>query len=518
MPVMEFKRTKRPADNVLVAATAVDVTDQGQLAKLRMATMVSKTRTNRAWEWYDKIGEIRFGINKSARQAGTAVLVPVQRVGTTLGKPVIGNTSVNEVIAGIWSPNGGLRHLIQSFYKLMRMHGQGHLIRLRNDDGSHGGYEFISDEELIVEELTKRGEFALFRSTLPTSGANGMISEELKRSTWVEIKPEDYLGRVWYPHPKHSDMPDSPMYALDDVCEELYLLTLNVKAKLRSRLALAGILYVPSEVSEVMQTKGTEDDQTRYSNDAVIDAIIKTLMHNVQHHGDASSQFPIIVRGPGEHAQNLVHITIPSDIYEVDIKLREEALGRVLHGLDIMPETVTGTGNSNHWGAWSQRDDDLKTNVIPDLEMLAWTLEQLVLVPELERMGEPTDAIGLWFDTTSATSRPNLAEDARQGQQAGVVSGAGYMALAGIDPEHAMPPDEYVRWLGAKIGDPYLATFGLPIAEKIDWEKVTVKSSQPTGPDPQSAPPSPVSPARPGSDGQIGKTDSNKSKSQRPAA
>ena len=514
MPVKEFRRSSASRmPNEMVAAATVDVTNPNQMLKLRAVHVVSKTRTNRAWDWYDKIGEVRYSLNKSAKVAGHAVLHPVKRRGATLGAKIENGSVIDPIVAGIWSPNGGQRGLIETFYKLMRMHGQAHLIRLpRNSDSSSGGYDFISDEELDVDAD------GVWRITLPISMMAGFSDTDLKKATRVKIEPEDYLGRVWVPHPKYSDMPDSPMYALDTVCEELHLLTLGVKAKLMSRLALAGVWYIPSEVSEVNKSYTTQEENApRYSTDEVINAIILSLLHNVTSHGDASAQFPIIMRGPGDQAENVRFITIDQQVFEIDIRLREEALTRILQGLDSKPEAVKGNSESNHWNTWATSADDLRENVMPDLEMLCWTLEQLIIVPEAERLGIDVEEVGLWFDLASATARPNLGEDARLGRDGGYVSGKGARELNGISEEYAPSEEEYVRWLGAKMGDPYLATFALPVQAKIDFEKVGMANDPTPGPDPLPKP-GKVGPGNPGSDGTTGKTDTNKPRSKRPAA
>lgn len=515
MAVMEFKRrSKGSAVPEIAAAAAFNISNPRELSKLRSIVTVSKARTNNCWDWYDKIGEIRYAVNRNAKVAGHAVLGAYERKGTDFGDALPLSSKAQQILAGVWSPNGGQRHLIQSFFRLMRMPGQAHLIRLpRGPKGESGGYEFISDNEISVEDGI------CYRQTLPVAQLAGFSEKEIKESTRVEIAPEDYLGRVWMPHPQYSDMPDSPMYALDDVCEELYLLTAGVKAKLKSRLLSAGVWYIPSEVSEVQRSGLTQDDGDKpaFSSDAVMNAFITALVSNRVSFDDALAFFPILVRGPGEQADNFQFKIPDLAILEVDIRLREEALGRVLHGLDAKPSSVKGNADTNHWGAWADRDEDLKENVIPDLEMLAWTIEQLVLVPELEAAGEPTDNVGVWFDLSEATSRPNVGEDARQGYEMGAVSGEGFRHYVGIDDQYEPSEEEYVRWLGQKIGDPYLATYGLKIAGSIDWDKVAVKSDQAPGPEPEPKP-GRVGPGNPGADGTTGKNDSSKPRSQRPAA
>jgi hypothetical protein len=66
--------------------------------------------------------------------------------------------------------------------------------------------------------------------------------------------------------------------------------------------------------------------------------------------------------------------------------------------------------------------------------------------------------------------------------------------MSGV-PEDDAPSDiEYIRMAGWKMGDPYLATYGMPEAKKFDWEKI---GSKKTGPAPDStAPDSKVQPGK----------------------
>ena len=80
--------------------------------------------------------------------------------------------------------------------------------------------------------------------------------------------------------------------------------------------------------------------------------------------------------------------------------------------------------------------------------------------------------------------KTNIAEDARQLHDRIVVSSKAARRMSGVEETDAPTEEEYVRQLGVAAGDPYLATFGLSIADKIDWEKVSVQPK--TGPDAKS--------------------------------
>lgn len=504
MALMRFRRPKTE-DQQLTAAALVNVSDPNELRKLQSIQMHAALGSSNAWKWYDAIGELHYGISRTANVAGHAGLQPRERSGTGVGAPVT-DRDLLEIYESIWSPFGGLRHLIASYFRIMKLKGHVHLVR-NIVGGEFMGYDFVSDDELVFEGDTVQ------RVTLPgASSGTGTRAE----SFTTRIAPEDYIGRAWTPHPRYSEMPDSPMGSLDVICEELHLLTLGIRSKLLSRLAQAGILYVPSEVSEVVRQPATDQAQDPvFHNDQVINAIISAMVRNMQSSGDATSIVPIILRGPAEFSEALRHIVFDTNIAELDMRLREEAVKRLLVGLDLMPSSVTGSGDSNHWSAWADRDEELRSNITPVLEQFCWVVQMLIVGPEMERRGINIDHV-TWYDLSGATSRPNIGEDAKAVALQGGLSPDSLRQLVGIGDEHKMSDEEYVRWLGAKIGSPYLATFGLGVAERIDWDKVT-PAPQPPGPD-QTVPPEGRAGPGKGTPGAPGNSESDTPKARRPAA
>lgn len=484
------------------SAATVDLADQNNIRKLQVIKSRTTSDTTRAWEWYDGIPELHYGINHCAYVAGHAEFLPKQVSAGQKVKPET-NKRLLSVYDEIWSPHGGTRGLIEQFFRLMKLKGHAHLLHIPD-----GGYDFVSDDELTFDENRIR------RFTLPLT--SGMSSAE-RDSFAIDILPGDYLGRVWRPHPRWLEIPDSPMKSLDPICEQLDLMTKGVRARLMSRIAMAGILFVPSEISEVIATPSIAS--TVFSRDKVIQSIVGAYMANVENHTDAIATMPFILRGPAILAEAIRFITTDRDIVEMDMKLRDEAANRMLQGLDIQPSVVQGNGDSNHWSAWADRDEELRSQISPDLEMLCFALDVLLINPLAEQRRVPQgviDASRCTFDLSGATARPNLAEDSRQAYDRFSVGAEGVRKMSGISDEFAPDEQEYVRMVGVKAADPYLATFGLPVAEKIDWDKVVALRPKP-GPEAVSPGGKPKAGPGVGSPGAPGKGESDAPKSKRPA-
>jgi hypothetical protein len=506
MAVLKFSRNRGDQSvEQLVAAQQVDIGELKNIKRLQTIKQRTTADTPRAWDWYDSIPELHYGVDHSARVAGHAEIIPKRLVnGQYTGD--VKSRQLMSLYEEIWSPHGGQRGFIEQFFRLMKIKAHAHLIRLDED---MGGYDWVSDDELTYED----GKIKRF--TLPVTAS--MSTEE--KDSYAEIIPrERYLGRVWKPHPRYLELPDSPMKALDTVCEELVILTKSVRARLMSRLAMAGILFVPSEMSDVVGAPKGQDGA--FSNDRVINAIVSIMMRNMTNHDDAIATMPIILRGPGNISEALRFITTDREIYDMDMQLRGEAAQRMLQGLDIQPSVVSGNGDSNHWAAWADRDEELRSQIVPDLEMLCFAIQVLLIQPlALERNVRESlfDTHRTMFDLSGAAARPNLAEDARAGYDRFAVSDAGVRKMSGIPDEFKPDDQEYIRMVGLKIGDPYLATFGLAEAENLDWEKIIVK--QEPGPDatrPDGKPK--VGPGDGRTPGAPGNSDSDAPKSRRPAA
>lgn len=497
----------------VVASAFIDIRDDVDAAYLRATVGATKAKSARPWDWYEKIGEVEQAISRSARLAGYAELGAYQ-LGPD-GKPGERLTTgrAAEIVAGIYSPYGGVRYLIDRFYTLMKVPADSYLIRNRDPDtGQVDGYDFISADEIDTASLADitRGDRPMTmikRITLPARASSS--GEQQSRFT-IDIRPGDFLGRVWAPGHRFVDQAESRLNALDTECEVLHLLTQNMKSKLLSRFALGGILFLPSEISDVLVAKPGAPGE--FVNDTVTNQLISSMLANVSNHGSAAGALPIILKGPGQFGEMIRHIIEDRVIDTTDLALRSELIDRILVGLDVQQNAVQGVGSqTNHWGAWAVQDEERRVAVAPDLEMMCWALTRLVLHAELMGSPEARAELGstvVWYDLTDAATKANQTEDARQAGDQGTINQAAVRRMQGIPESDALTGDEYIRFVGLKCQNPYLAVWKMPEAEGIDWEAAGVTKP---GPAPSAAPDSPVGPGV----GQPGSPDSNDSDTPR---
>ena len=506
-------------DVELVASAVVDVTTPDDLAYFRSVIQHQQRQNRKPWQWYSELGEVHYALSRGARIAGYVRLGAYKLdANGNPGKQITGDTVEARVARRLSSPYGGTRALAERYFTLMKVPAECWLVRLRVD-GEIVGYDFVGAEEwdlASVEEAMRsrklKPDAKVRRITMPAAKGGGGTALS------IEIEARDILGRVWRPSARWIDMADSSLLSNETNCDLLSLLTKGLRAKLLNRLIANGVWYVPSELNDIRTAAPTgEGEERQLSSNKVVDKLLKSAIHGITNPGDPTSALPNFVVGPAAHSEAFRHITADLQVYDVEMKLRQELIDRILMGLDVQPQDVKGMGDSNHWSAWAVSDDERRVNVQPEIETMCWALTEMVLRAEMREAGLPAGRISntiIWYDMTRANVKTNLAEDARQASDRGQISDSGARLLTGIDESLAPSEDERIRWVGRQIRDPYLATFGLKRASEIDWGKVGAGK----GNGPQANSPADKPKAGPGNDsGAPGKSESNTPRKLRPA-
>ena len=199
----------------------------------------------------------------------------------------------------------------------------------------------------------------------------------------------------------------------------------------------------------------------------------------------AAGAIPIILQGNEKDGAAIRHIVMDRTIDRVEMELRAELRQNIAMGQNLPSESQTGLGNSTHFQLWGITDDAYQGHLLPKAQRWANSITREYLWPGLRsyRKEYRLENDPMWTeaeirrrvviaDGASVVTKPNLAEDRRQLHDRLVISDDALRSSSGSTDADIPEPDEYVRQLGRKINNPYLATFGLDIARSIDWEKV----------------------------------------------
>ncbi len=508
-----LRKNRQPATapEALTAALRLSVTDPNEFLRHRDSGILAAQ--DKAWTYYGKIGEIHTPLNHAAKEVGSARL----RAARYDGKPV-DRIEVQDLVDALQAKNGGQAGLLRSYYLIRKVIGEGYLIGY--EEKGDIWFDFVSPDEIVTSNdaggmVGRQGaRGSLKRRIRP--GINSQLGQDI-----IEDLPSgSTLIRIWNPHPRFSDLADGPLVAMNEICEELIILTASLKAKIMSRLAVAGVIFLPQGLTTAVAPTEPTGDPTTLTDDPVVDTIVRSMMRGVRNPGDPSSVMPIIIRGPDSAGELIRWITMDREIFDVDIKQREELIRRVRDGLDMQVEVQSGMGEANHWGSWTIQDIHVKVEVGTEVESFCSSVTPTYLWPALEAEGfSPDEAreYKIEGDLSTLTTRPNMAEDARQDYDRGSLSPAALRSYSGALETDKPNGDEYVRWVGQKMSNPALALWGTPEYDEIDWDLVTsVVGKNKPGPNEQNPGEDPSVGPGVGDPGAPGQGESDAPKADRP--
>lgn len=436
-----------------ILGSAVEITENADGAE--MLRRVAQPWQLEALGYRHRLGEIRYASDFYAR--------PLRRLRFFAGEiqpdgKVVEtkNERVREIVAQIRDPGGGTQGLATNYGRLMFCTGEALLTNLPERTNGDGEQELESWEMLSTAELRAdiNGTYTRF-----PAGAQSSMGDTLPEGSRVY--------RIWQRDTMYSALADAPMRAVLDLCEELAILTLVIRARSISRLAGNGILFIPNGISLPGPPRpvGAENVQ----EDPLLTELIKAILAPIEDQGSAGSVSPLLVRGPAEAGKEIRHIKLrDADEAFPENALREQTIRRLGIGLDMPMEALTGTGDMNHWGSWQSERDGWR-HAEPVARQYVDDMTSAYVRPTLIAEGIPNPEIYCYaYDASEILTNPDRGEDAKAAITVGAIGYEAYRDAMGW-PAEAAPKDEaeiemMLRFLGktADVGqeEPGAATTG----------------------------------------------------------
>lgn len=322
------------------------------------------------------------------------------------------------------------------------------LNRIQDPGGGRSQIQFNYGRLMFVT-----GEGILFGSKLQTEQERWKFLwlDEIKKDDRGRTYRVDASGqeveegvsyRMWRPSPRNSDIADSPIRAVQEVCEELILLTKAVQSTAVSRL-LNGMLLMPQEISPgAAEPVGDEDPE----NNPFIALLIDHFTGQIENPGSAEARVPPLVEGPYEYLDAIrwMQLHDPQTDY-LEKELRTEAIKRLAIGLDFPPEVLLGMTDANHWTARQVVHDMWRSHGAPIAEQFCDDISEAYLRPALEQ-SEYADwtSVVVAYDDADVVVAPDRSEDADRAIGEKGVGFEGYRELKGI-PESMRPTAEEMQ-------------------------------------------------------------------------
>ena len=470
-----FSRRQRNAPSTITAAARpIAPNDEKAIAAV---ALTMKQWQQQAWSFYSSMAEIHYPASYKGNALSRFRLhiseVPADRPNAEPVEVDAGDRSnlyraAEDILAALEGPYGGHAELLRLYGINMAIAADCWLVGV-------DGVNEVEWEVLSISELRANNSGSWER--FPVGGSEPSPG-------W---KPTS-VSRLWRKHPQYSGYADGPMQSLLADCERLAVLNRSMTNRIMSKLAQAGYVFIPQTMT-ISGAPEAPDGSGTLGTDPMVVALLAQAERSVV---DGTGSFiPSVIRGPSNDGEAIRFINMDRAIDRVEMELRAELRDNIAKGNDLPPEVQQGMGSGSHWATWAVSDSSYQDHIVPDARDFVSALTSVYLRPLLRdwnaangRRFSEADIRRLYVDGdgSAVVSRPNRSEDARQLHDRLAISDASLRRDSGADDSDIPDDDEYVRQLGRKVNNPFLATYGLEVHDAIDWDKVAKVPNGPGSP------------------------------------
>ena len=439
------------------AAAQIKVNDKGEFEQFRIRRSAGSSAWQaEAWEYYDAIGEIKYAFNLVASVVSririyAAVVddpseTPISVRQSELVDDRLG-AAAERALARLNSAYGGQAGLLRDAALNLAVAGECYLVQMP----ARPAYNLPESWDIrSVDEVTTdpRGGFNVIGRREQSTTTQGGIDKNSK------LGKNAFVGRMWRSHPRFSDEADSSLRGLLDLCAELLLLNRTFRATARSRLN-AGALYLPDGLSVASQGDGdfpydSEDGigpnfTAEEAEDEFEEQLMDAMTTPIRDEESASAVVPLIIRGPAELGDKIKQFKFERSFDPALAERSDRVLERILQGLDVPKDVVTGLANVKYSNAMQIDESLYKAHIEPLMLLIADALTVVYLRPYLIANGfEETQVnkIVVWYDPSAIATRNDRATDADAGFDRMAVSANTWRRAHGFSDADAPTPKE----------------------------------------------------------------------------
>lgn len=461
----DFEAAKPAAYNaqrsITASAQRVSISDKKETEALKKRRGADTWQTD-AWEYFDAIGEIKYSGNL---------------VGSIMSR-------VRIFPAVVVNPDEPPAHVkdVTDLDEQLKIYAERALRRLDSANGGHAGIlsrggvniwvagecYLVQTPEKIGSEIPETWDIKSVDELVVGSGGNVQLKKTRTSSSTPEDLPENaFVGRIWRSHPRYSDEADSSLRAIRDPCDELLLYNRLSRTTGRSRMN-AGALLLPdglsvSEVADQDQELLDEDGATVISDteqDNFEEELMSALTSPITDEDSAAAIVPLIIRGPKDLLDGVKHLTFERSLDPKLVERADRALERVLQGLDMPKDVVTGLANVKYSNAVQIDESLYKAHIEPLVLLLCDALTAVYFRPALESYGftkEQARRLVIWYDPSEILTRPDRAASANDGFNNKAISADAWRRAHGFNDADAPTPRELLTRIvldRAQISEP----------------------------------------------------------------
>lgn len=430
LPPGSIRASAATYDSPRGMTAATEVLDLKKANKSLVDRSVSAWQDS-AWNFVDQIGELKFAFNLVAQVVSRAFLYPAM-VAEHSEIPVATDVYLDDLDekSGEASPEKTKRALeiAEEVVRELVDSGQAEILRMFALNLSIPGECYLlNDKEWTVASIS---EF--------TPGSTPYLNRHKDSKHRRALKSDTYAARIWRAHPRWYAEPDSSMLGVLDQCEKVILMDQVMRALSRSRLN-AGVIVIPNGLTPIVEGMSLNE------------ALAKTTIDPVESEVAGASVTPLILQGPSEQIDKLQYIELGRKIDGDMLMAYESAIDRMLAGVDIPKDIISGLADVKYANALVIDDALYKAHIEPLLLLICDALTSAYLRPRLLKEGVDPEIIKrlvIWYNPSQIVTRPDRSQAASEGYEKYLLSGKAWRSARGFNEMDAPSEDEIITRLG----------------------------------------------------------------------
>jgi hypothetical protein len=253
---------------------------------------------------------------------------------------------------------------------------------------------------------------------------------------WRTLGSDSMITRIWRPSDRFNYLARSPAFSARSSMRELELVNRHIVAQYLSRLASAGVVMFPDEMTFPVR------DEFMDAPDPFVREWIETAAEAIRTPGSASAVIPMPFRVPAEYVDKIKHIDFTVKLDDKIIEKRDSARKQLTTFLNVPTDLLFGAGDVNHWGLWQLEESAIKTYISGDVELMMDGFTRGYMTPYLQAQNVPdADQYVFWYDASELMVRPDKSQGAKDAYDRMEISGKALRRESGFDEDDA-PTDE----------------------------------------------------------------------------
>jgi hypothetical protein len=372
------------------------------------------------WDYYDDLGEFGYAVTWRANMI-SRVRLRAAKLAAGADEPIINDTGpAAEIVSELTSDINSTTEIMSTMSTMLDIPGEGWLIG--ESIQGRNRWQVRSNDEIRRRGTTYQ-----------------VIDEgsSLSNMEWRDLEPDHYIVRIWRPHKRFRHMAYSPAKAARSAMRELELVNRHIQAQYLSRLASAGVVIFPDEITFPVREEFQDEP------DPFVREWIETAKEAIKTPGTAAAVVPIPIRVPGEYIDKIRHVDFTLKIDEKIVDKRDNARRNLASMINVPTELLFDAGSLNHWGLWQLEESAIKIHISPDVEIITNGLTRGYLHPRLRAQGvDDWEDWVVWYDASEIIARPDKSANVLNLYDRFEVNGKALRREVGLTEDDAPTDDE----------------------------------------------------------------------------